>query len=143
MVAVLMKRGYPSAAEAEASGSSSLTAAIRHHHSDPDPERDFPTLTHVIMLKDTWAGVVEQMHELGLTAVVRLFKINYNLRRVPSQFLKSFDLAQTLFTLDADSTVLPTCATTRKRTPISGCLGAHRRHRDPRQGIDKRSQKLK
>ena len=32
------------------------------------------------MLKDTWSGIIEQMHELGLTAVVRLFKINYNLR---------------------------------------------------------------
>lgn len=32
------------------------------------------------MLKDTWSGIIEQMHELGLTAIVRLFKINYNLR---------------------------------------------------------------
>lgn len=32
------------------------------------------------MLKDTWAGIVGQMHELGLSAVVKLFKINYNLK---------------------------------------------------------------
>ena len=54
----------------------------QQYQPDPDPERDFPTLTHVIMLKDTWSGIIEQMHELGLTAVVRLFKINYNLRYI-------------------------------------------------------------
>ncbi len=40
----------------------------------------FPTLTHVVILKDTWTGLVRHMHELGLAAVVKLFKINYNLR---------------------------------------------------------------
>ena len=39
------------------------------------------------MLKDTWSGIIEQMHELGLTAVVRLFKINYNLRCIDTSFL--------------------------------------------------------
>ena len=42
----------------------------------------FPTIAHVVILRDTWAGLVEQMHDLGLAAVVRLFKINYNLRFV-------------------------------------------------------------
>jgi len=40
----------------------------------------FPTLTHVVILKDTWTGLVNHMHELGMAAVVRLFKINYSLR---------------------------------------------------------------
>ncbi len=55
----------------------------------------FPTLTHVVILKDTWTGLVQHMHELGLAAVVKLFKINYNLR---SDF-KIFDYD--LFFLDS------------------------------------------
>ncbi len=103
MVAVLMKRGYPGAVAAEessrgtgaGSGASAVGAAGDRYKPDPDPERDFPTLTHIIMLRDTWAGIVEQMHELGLTAVVRLFKINYNLRFYSSPNVRYHPATQT------------------------------------------------
>jgi hypothetical protein len=34
----------------------------------------------VLLLRDTWNCLLQQMHQLGLVAVVKLFKINYNLR---------------------------------------------------------------
>lgn len=63
MVSVLMKRGYPEQSQR------SLAKT-----------RSFPNLTNVIILKDTWVAITQQMHDLGLTAVIKLFKINYNLR---------------------------------------------------------------
>ena len=65
MVSVLMKRGYPEQSQR------SLAKT-----------RSFPNLTNVIILKDTWVAITQQMHDLGLTAVIKLFKINYNLRHV-------------------------------------------------------------
>lgn len=70
MVAMLMKRGYP------------------HHHTGdttmPNPNAAppgiFPTLTHTLILKDTWAVIVEQMHELGLSTFIKLFRLSANLR---------------------------------------------------------------
>lgn len=63
MLAILMKKGFPQASQR------SLIYM-----------NNFPNLTHIIILKDTWASIANQMHELGLTSVVKLFKINYNLR---------------------------------------------------------------
>ncbi len=59
---------------------SSALAAGLASASGGGPGSSFPTLTQVVILKDTWTGLVQHMHELGLAAVVKLFKINYNLR---------------------------------------------------------------
>ena len=42
----------------------------------------FPTLTHTLILKDTWSLIVEQMHELGLNTFIKLFRLSANLRLV-------------------------------------------------------------
>ena len=67
MVATLMKRGYP--------GHPNNVA-----ETNPLPTGIFPTLTHTLILKDTWAVIVEQMHELGLSTFVKLFRLSANLR---------------------------------------------------------------
>ena len=48
------------------------------------------------MLKDTWTGIVEHMHELGLTAVVKLFKINYNFKQVSNYAFHECDFHRCL-----------------------------------------------
>lgn len=65
MVATLMKRGYPNNSQEQ---STSPSGGI------------FPTLTHTLILKDTWAVIVDQMHELGLSTFVKLFRLSANLR---------------------------------------------------------------
>jgi hypothetical protein len=70
-VATLMKRGYPP------DESQRLAAGF------------FPTLTHTLILKDTWSLIVEQMHELGLTTFIKLFRLSANLR-LEFQFLIQF-----------------------------------------------------
>jgi len=60
MVATLMKRGYP---EVERS-----------------LQGFFPTLTHTLILKDTWGIIIEQMHEMGLPTFIKLFRLSANLR---------------------------------------------------------------
>jgi len=67
MVATLMKRGYPGAAD-ECNRSSIYGPSF------------FPTLTHTLILKDTWVLIVEQMHELGLDTFLKLFRLSANLR---------------------------------------------------------------
>ena len=71
MVAMLMKRGYPghtSVSGGVESGNNTVTTGI------------FPTLTNTLILKDTWAVIVEQMHELGLPTFVKLCRLSANLR---------------------------------------------------------------
>lgn len=71
MVAMLMKRGYPghtSVSGGVESGNNTVTTGI------------FPTLTNTLILKDTWAVIVEQMHELGLPTFVKLYRLSANLR---------------------------------------------------------------
>ena len=65
MVATLMKRGYPPNAS---SNSLSINGGI------------FPSLTHTLILKDTWAVIVQQMHTLGLATFTKLFRLSANLR---------------------------------------------------------------
>ena len=60
MVATLMKRGYPGVERC-------LTGF-------------FPTLTHTLILKDTWGLIIEQMHEMGLPTFIKLFRLSANLR---------------------------------------------------------------
>jgi len=60
MVATLMKRGYPEVERC-------LTGF-------------FPTLTHTLILKDTWGHIIEQMHEMGLPTFIKLFRLSANLR---------------------------------------------------------------
>ena len=71
MVAMLMKRGCPghtSVSGGVESGNNTVTTGI------------FPTLTNTLILKDTWAVIVEQMHELGLPTFVKLYRLSANLR---------------------------------------------------------------
>lgn len=65
MVATLMKRGYP---PNSSSNSLSINGGI------------FPSLTHTLILKDTWAVIVQQMHTLGLATFTKLFRLSANLR---------------------------------------------------------------
>jgi len=67
MVATLMKRGYPGGTE-ECNRSKIYGPTF------------FPTLTHTLILKDTWVLIVEQMHELGLDTFLKLFRLSANLR---------------------------------------------------------------
>ncbi len=104
VVVFLQMKAAAESAAASVSGSSSSRSMARADHrlravleekrrrqGPPPPasalaaglagsDASFPTLTHVVILKDTWTGLVQHMHELGLAAVVKLFKINYNLR---------------------------------------------------------------
>ena len=57
MVATLMKRGYP---PNSSSNSLAMNGGI------------FPSLTHTLILKDTWAVIVQQMHTLGLATFTKL-----------------------------------------------------------------------
>ena len=74
VVATLMKRGYPN------------QSGIVGHTNEPmtspssNPSGIFPSLTHTLILKDTWAVIVEQMQELGLPTFVKLFRLSANLR---------------------------------------------------------------
>ena len=70
IVATLMKRGYPN----YGGPSEPLTSP------SANPSGIFPTLTHTLILKDTWAVIVEQMQELGLSTFVKLFRLSANLR---------------------------------------------------------------
>ncbi len=72
MVATLMKRGYPN----HGTPSHPITT------SPPPGGGVFPTLTHTLILKDTWAVIVEQMHELGLSTFIKLFRLSANLRYI-------------------------------------------------------------
>ncbi len=67
MVAMLMKRGYPNQSQGP------LTETLAKASI-------FPSLTHTLILKDTWAVIVDQMHELGLSTFVKLFRLSANLR---------------------------------------------------------------
>lgn len=71
MVATLMKRGYPGHTNhpPETGGMTSISQ-----------NGIFPSLTHTLILKDTWAVIVDQMHELGLATFVKLFRLSANLR---------------------------------------------------------------
>ena len=62
-----LQRGYPGAAD-ECNRSTIYGPAF------------FPTLTHTLILKDTWVLIVEQMHELGLDTFLKLFRLSANLR---------------------------------------------------------------
>jgi hypothetical protein len=72
MVATLMKRGYPNNAGGHVGPNNPMAS--------PSPGGIFPTLTHTLILKDTWAVIVEQMHELGLSTFIKLFRLSANLR---------------------------------------------------------------
>ena len=63
----LLQRGYPGGAE-ECNRSTIYGPTF------------FPTLTHTLILKDTWVLIVEQMHELGLDTFLKLFRLSANLR---------------------------------------------------------------
>ena len=84
MVATLMKRGYP--------GHPNNVA-----ETNPLPTGIFPTLTHTLILKDTWAVIVEQMHELGLSTFVKLFRLSANLRWVHANVIEYDNRAEDLF----------------------------------------------
>ena len=68
MVAMLMKRGYPGHTSVSGGETNTVSGGI------------FPTLTNTLILKDTWAVIVEQMHELGLPTFVKLYRLSANLR---------------------------------------------------------------
>ena len=63
----LFQRGYPGAAD-------------ECNRSNIYGPTFFPTLTHTLILKDTWVLIVEQMHELGLDTFLKLFRLSANLR---------------------------------------------------------------
>ena len=64
---LLFQRGYPGAAD-------------ECNRSNIYGPTFFPTLTHTLILKDTWVLIVEQMHELGLDTFLKLFRLSANLR---------------------------------------------------------------
>ena len=64
---LFFQRGYPGAAD-------------ECNRSNIYGPTFFPTLTHTLILKDTWVLIVEQMHELGLDTFLKLFRLSANLR---------------------------------------------------------------
>merc|ERR1712223_359007 len=76
MVATLMKRGYP----LNAGGNSCTCPPDVNNLSSASSGGIFPSLTHTLILKDTWAVIVEQMQELGLPTFVKLYRLSANLR---------------------------------------------------------------
>jgi len=76
MIALLMKRGYP----LNGGGQTCTCPPDVNNLSSASSGGIFPSLTHTLILKDTWAVIVEQMHELGLPTFVKLFRLSANLR---------------------------------------------------------------
>ena len=90
MVATLMKRGYPEVGCCQISQiklpilfwivESTMTTWLNYFQVERCLTGFFPTLTHTLILKDTWGHIIEQMHEMGLPTFIKLFRLSANLR---------------------------------------------------------------